>query len=221
MDAYDQTTQRLLLERNFDNYLAFMEVSDSALPLVANRRADGLAQTVVLPRTLIGPEEAIEEGDPAQAIASYVKLLELSVDMGGLVVMRLPTQTLLTAEQRKQVFDKVAALRPRIWLASANQIAQWWRSREQVSVSMAEHAQGQLVRATVAGALTSPQPLVLWVNLPRPNARVRLQALNKGDKLPQVLAVDAWRAAVLLGTPAAGTYEWLLQFEDAPVADKR
>ena len=221
MDAYDQTTQRLLIERNFDNFLAFMEVSDSALPLVASRRADGLAQTVVLPRTLIGPEEAIEEGDPVEGIASYLKLLEVSVDMGGLVVMRLPTQTLLTPEQRKQVFDKVASLRPRIWLASANQIAQWWRSREQVSVSMLEHPQGPLVRATVSRALASPQPLTIWVNLPRPNVRLRLQALNKADKLPRVIAVDAWRAAIVLGTPAVGTYEWLLQFEDAPVPEKR
>jgi hypothetical protein len=221
MDSYDQTTQRLLVERKVDNFLAFMEVSDSALPLVVSRSPEGLAQTVVLPRTLIGPEEAIEEGDPVEGITSYLKLLELSVDMGGLVVMRLPTQTLLTPEQRKQVFDKIATLRPRIWLASANQIAQWWRSREQVSVSMQEQAQGQLVRATVAAALTAPQPLTVWVNLPRPNARVRLQALNKGDKLPQVIAVDAWRAAIVLGTPAVGTYEWLLQFDDAPVLEKR
>lgn len=221
MDAYDQTTQRLLVERKFDNFLAFMEVSDSALPLVASRSAEGLVQTVVLPRTLIGPEEAIEEGDPADGIKSYLKLLEVSVDMGGLVVMRLPTQTILTPEQRKQVFDKIATLRPRIWMASANQIAQWWRSRELVSVSLQEHPQGQLLRATVARALTAPEPLNIWVNLPRPNSRVRLHALHKGDKLPQVIAVDAWRSAIVLGTPAAGKHEWLLQFEDAPMHEKR
>jgi hypothetical protein len=218
MDVYDKATLRLVVERKFDSFLSFMEVSDSALPLVASRSAEGLAQTVLLPRTLIGPEEAIEMGDP---IEGYLKLLELSVDMGVLVVMRLPTQTFLTPEQRKQVLDKVASLRSRIWMASANQIAQWWRSRERVSVSLETHPQGQLLRATVAPGLAAPQPLTIWVNLPRPNSRVRLQALNKGDKLSDVMAVDAWRSAVVLGTPAVGTYEWLLQFEDAPLLEKR
>jgi hypothetical protein len=73
----------------------------------------------------------------------------------------------------------------------------------------------------VASGLAAPQPLTIWVNLPRPNSRVRLQALNKGDKLPEVIAVDAWRSAIVLGTPAVGTYEWLLQFKDAPLLEKR
>jgi hypothetical protein len=37
--------------------------------------------------TLIGPEEAIQVERPDRRL---LKLLELSVDMGGLVVMRLP-----------------------------------------------------------------------------------------------------------------------------------
>ena len=59
MDSYDQVTQRLLVERRFDSYLAFMEVSDSTLPFIANRSATGGVTTVVLPRTLIGPEETL------------------------------------------------------------------------------------------------------------------------------------------------------------------
>jgi hypothetical protein len=50
MDAYDKTTLRLVVERKFDSFLSFMEVSDSALPLVTSRSAEGLAQTVLLPR---------------------------------------------------------------------------------------------------------------------------------------------------------------------------
>lgn len=217
MDSYDKTTTRLLIERQFASFLAFMEVSESALPLVASRNADGLAQTVVLPRTLIGPEEAIEQGDPVEELDSYLKLLGLSVDMGGLVVMRLPTKTILSAEQTKQVLDRMASLRTRVWMASANQIAQWWRSRERVTVSLQAHPRGQLLRATVAAGQESLQPLTIWVNLPRPNTRVRLQAVNKGDKLPPVVGVDAWRSAVVLSAPAVGVYEWLLEFEDAPV----
>lgn len=221
MDSYDAVTQRLLLERQFDNYLAFMEVTDSTLPVVASRTASGVAQTVVLPRTLIGPEETIESDDPDAAWTSYLKLLGISVEMGGLVVMRMPSQTLLTADQRKQVFGAVAALRPRIWMATANQIAQWWRSREQVSVALEPHEQGQVLRVTVAGALQPQQPLAVWVTLPRPGSQVRLRALHKGSALPRVAAVDSWRSAIVLGAPAVGTHEWLLQFEETPVHAKR
>lgn len=216
MDSYDQTTQRLLQARQFDNYLAFMEVTDSSLPLVANRNAAGQAQTVVLPRTMIGPEETTEADDPDAAMTSYLKLLEISVDMGGVMVMRMPSQTLLTAEQRKQIFDKMAALRPRVWMATAHQIAQWWRSREQVSVELEPHPQGHLLRTTVAAPLMAQQPLTIWVNLPRPDSRVRLQALSKGVPLPRVVAVDSLRAAVVLSAPAVGKQEWLLQFEAVP-----
>lgn len=83
LDSYDSTTQRLMVERKFSNYLAFMEVTDSNLPFVANRSADGLAQTVVLPRTLIGPEEAIDEGDPEEGLTNFLAGLDLSVRMGG------------------------------------------------------------------------------------------------------------------------------------------
>lgn len=221
MDSYDQTTKRLLVERQFASFLAFMEVSDSALPLVASRQADGLAQTVVLPRTLMGPEEAIESGDPVEELSHYLELLALSVDMGGLVVMRLPTKTILSAAQSQQVLAKVSSLRARLWMASANQISQWWRSRERVSVSLQTQSPAPLLRVTVAPGLEAPQPLTVWVNLPRPNTRVRLKAVNKGDKLPAVVGVDAWRSAVVLGAPAVGVYEWLLEFEDAPVAQER
>lgn len=213
MDSYDKTTQRLLVERQFDNYLAFMEVTDSSLPLVVNRNATGQAQTVALPRTMIGPEETTDGDDPDAELASYLKLIDVSVDMGGLMVISIPSQTLLTAEQRKRIFDKVATLRSRIWMASANQIARWWRSREQVSVALEPHPQGHLLRATVAGSPTATQPLTIWVNLPHPDSRVRLQALQKGTPVPRVIAVDSWRSAIVLDTPGVGKQEWLLQFE--------
>ena len=220
MDSYDKTTQRLLVVRNFDNYLAFMDVTDSSLPLVVSRNAEGQAETVALPRTLIGPEEAIEEDDPVEGLNSYLNLLDLSVDLGGLCVMRIPARSLLNTKERKLVFDRVGAMRSRIWIASANQITQWWRSRELVSVALESHRQGYLLSATVTRPFTALEPLSIWVTLPRPNSRVRLKAIRKGDKLPPVVAVDSLRSAIVLGTLAVGKHEWILQFDDGPLVGK-
>ena len=188
LDSYDKTTQRLLENGQFDNYLAFMEVTESRLPVVATRTPDGLAQTIILPRTLMGPEEATEADDPDAGLENFLHTLDLSVRMGGLSVVRLPSQSLLQPEQRKLVFDKIKNMRNRMWMASANQIAQWWRQREQVSVTLEPHPDGYLLTATVARPVTLAQPLSIWINLPRSDGLVRVLPKNKADKPPTVVA---------------------------------
>lgn len=123
-------------------------------------------------------------------------------------------------EQRKRLFDNIQSMRERIWMASANQIAQWWRDRERVSVALEPHARGYLLTATVTHLATAPEPVSIWVNLPRRNSRMRLQALQKGGKAPEVVAKDPWRAVIILRAPAVGKHAWLLQFEDLPSTEK-
>jgi len=214
MDAYDSTTQRLAAERQFGNFLAFMEVTDSSLPVVANRDASGLAQTIVLPRTLMGPEEAVAEGEPDESLDNFLAGLDLSVRMGGLSVVRIPSQTLLIPAQRQRIFEKMATMRARAWMASAHQIAQWWRDRDGVSAALEPQPKGYLLSVDVTHQAKTSEPLSIWVNLPRLNSRVRLQALKKSDKVPTVINQDAWRAAIILKTPTVGKHTWLLQFED-------
>lgn len=220
MDSYDKTTQRLLETGQFDNYLAFMEVTESRLPVVATRTPDGLAQTIILPRTLIGPEEATEVDDPQAGLENFVHTLDLSVRMGGLSVVRLPSQSLLEPEQRKLVFDAIGNLRSRMWIASASQIAQWWRQREQVSVALEPRPDGYLLTATVKHPVTLAQPLSIWINLPRRNSPVRVLPQNKAEKPPTVVAVDAWRSAITWRAPTVGQHQWLLQFDDTASPEK-
>ena len=212
LDSYDNTTQRLLQERRFDNYLAFMELSDSRLPFVKGKSDTVAVPTVVLPRSLIGPEEALEE-DAVAGLDNFLGGLELSARMGGLSVVRIPAQSMLMPDQRKSILEKMQSLRKNVWIASARQIAEWWRNRERVVVSLKPHPQGYVLRATVAREVTTQESISIWVNLPYRNSRVRLQALDKGDKLPTVMAVDPWRAAITWRAPLAGNYEWLLKFE--------
>lgn len=220
MDSYDKITQRLLEDGQFGNYLAFMEVTESRLPVVATRTPEGLAQTVILPRTLIGPEESIDVDDPAAGLNNFLLSLDLSVSMGGLSVVRLPSQSLLLPAQRKLIFDKIRSLRERVWMASANQIAQWWRHREHVSVTLEPHLEGYLLTATVARPVTLLEPLSIWINHPHLNSRVRLIPQQKGDKLPAVQAVDPWRSVIALRAPTVGKHQWLLQFDEPLPAKK-
>jgi hypothetical protein len=214
MDSYDNTTQLLLQEKKFDNYLAFMDVSDGRLPFLADKLETTIGSTVVLPRTLIGPEDAIEK-DPVSGLDNFLGGLDLSARMGSLSVVRVTSQSLLRPEQRKRIFEKMQSMRGNAWIASARQVAQWWRNRERVVISLDSHPQGYVLSATVTRAVTVQEPLSIWVNLPNRNSRVRLQALQKGGKLPVVMAVDPWRSVITWRAPLAGKYAWLLKFEES------
>lgn len=220
LESYDATTQGLLQDRKFDNYLAFMEVSESSLPFFANKSDTTSEGTVVLPRTLIGPEDALDD-DPDTGLDNFLVGLELSARMGGMSVVRIPSQSLLLPEQRKRIWEKMSAMREKVWMASAKQIAEWWRNRDRVRVNLESHPQGYVVSATVARAVEVQEPLSILVNLPHPNSRVLLQALKPGDKLPEVRMVDPWRAAITMRAPVAGHYAWLLKFEESAAHEKR
>ena len=220
MDSYDDTTRRLLAQQQFGNYLAFMELSDSSLPFVASRNPDGSAQTVVLPRTLMGPEDAVTEQGP-DGMSNFLAALALSSRMGGLSVVRIPSENLIPVEQRPRLFSGLAGLREQTWMASAQQIANWWRQREGVSVELAPHPQGYLLTATVTQAGSNADSTSIWLNLPRPNSKVLLQPLQKAGKVPTVVIKDNWRAALVLKKPAVGQHSWLLKFEDGPAPDKK
>lgn len=221
LDSYDKTTQRVLAEHKFDNYVAFMELTDTCLPFFANRSEDGSGQMAVLSRTQIAPEESLDADDPAAGFNSFLEGLDISVSMGCLSIVRLPAQSLLTPEQRKQLLDKIQTLRKRAWTVSAKQITQWWRNRERVSVALHPHPKGYLLTVSVKHPVTSKEPLSILVNLPQRNSRVRLQALGKVKKVPAVIEIDPWRVAVILHEPPIGQQEWLLQFEEPLLTKKR
>ncbi len=220
MEAYDDTTQGLLQALKFDNYLAFIEVSESSLPFLVNRADATTEATVVLPRTVVGPEDALDD-DPDTGLDNFLAGLELSARMGAMSVVRIPSQSLLLPEQRQRIWEKMSAMREKVWMASAKQIAQWWRNRDRVRVTLEPHPQGYVVSATVARAVEVQEPLSILVNLPHLNSRVLLQALKPGDKLPELRMVDPWRAAITLRAPAAGHYAWLLKFEESAAHEKR
>ncbi len=220
IESYDATTQRLLIERKFDNYLAFMDSSQSSLPFFASKKNSTEDATVVLPRTITGPEVAIEE-DPAEGLSNFLAELELSDRMGAMSVVRIPAQSLLMPDERTRILEKMKSMSNRVWIASAKQIAQWWRDRDQVVINLKAHPQGYILSATVARSVNVKWPLSILVNLPNTNSRIRIEALNKGDKLPKIMAVDPWRVSLTLSAPAAGQYEWLLKFEESVDHAKR
>lgn len=213
MDGYDDTTRRLLRERGFGHYLSFMETSDTSLPFI-ERGTGGLAQgTVVLPRTLIGPEEALAEWGDAAGMAHFLAAQDLAIDLGGLSVVRLPSSALLSAEQLQQITAAWARQRARLWPASARELADWWRVRAGVQVQLEADLAGPRLQVDLAQDLPAGQALRLWVNLPQAGTQLSWQALEGAAAHLQHAGQDDWRVALDLSGARAGRYRWRLDFD--------
>lgn len=217
LDAYDKTTLQLMLGQRVSHFISFMDATEARVPFFPTDEEDYRRATVILPRTMRGPEEAIEEGDPDDAMDGFLKELQLSERMASLSVIRLPAQSLLTPDQRDQLAEHLQERKDQVWLRSAGQIAQWWRDRSRISVQMGYDGKGLLLKATVVATYSPKEPVGIWVNLPRAGMRLRLESPDPTNPLPPVAVVDPWRSAVLLEELVPGEYHWYLHF-DPPAA---
>jgi hypothetical protein len=215
MESYDKNTEKLMLDRAFGHYVATPASTDARLPFFAPVDANAAQSpkaTVVLPRTQAG-SEAAEEGEPAEGMKAFLGEMELSEKMAGLSVVRMPNQSLLTKDELGEILQHIKARRDRTWLATANQVANWWRERERVSIRLEAGAVAPLLTVTVKGETPLQQGVTVWVNLPESGSTLRLIANGKVEGPPKITAVDAWRAAVVLTGLAPGSHSWQLQFD--------
>jgi hypothetical protein len=218
MDSYDKTTEKLLREGPFGYYVAFMDATDTRLPAIVKPEQAGGKSTVILPRTQIGPEQAIEEDDPDVGLQTYLETLNLSMQMGALSVVRIPSQTLLSAEQLTTVFDQLKSKREKTWMTSAGKAAEWWRERSRVTARLESHTRGPLLIVTVTGTGPLKQPATILVNLPETGGAMKLEPADADEETPAVVKVDAWRNAVIIDGLTPGEYCWYVQFETSSTA---
>jgi Polysaccharide deacetylase len=220
MDSYDRNTEKLLSERAFGSFMAFKDATDARLPYISSIAAGtGPAgkSMVVLPRTQNGPEESMEEGDPEVGLKNFLDELELSDQMASLSIARVPNQSLLTKTQLAEIFKHLKARRDRMWLTTANQVAEWWREREHVTIRLESGAVLPQLTVTIKGNAPLKHPLMVWINLPESGSNLRLTARGNHGKLPKIVNIDTWRAAVVLDGWTPGEYRWDVFFESPTI----
>ena len=216
MESYDKTTEKLLKERAFGHYIAFMDSSDARLPFIAPAEVGApkpSKSVVVLPRTQNGPEDSMEVGDPEVGLKTFLSELELSDQMGGLSVVRVPNQSLLTTAQSDQIFKHLKERKNRMWLATSGQVAEWWRERARLAAQLMAGVTAPQLKVTVKDGKTLQQAATVLINLPDSAVTVRLVARGSYEKLPRVTKIDAWRSAIIFDGWAPGEYYWDIFFD--------
>ena len=218
MDSYDKTTTRLLAAGNFGHLLAASDASEARLPFFASAQ-EGIDQTVtrktfvVLPRTQSSPEDSVDNCQPEIGLKPFFNELDLSEKMAGLSVISLSGKSDLTQAQSTEIFSYLGTRRERKWLATAGQVANWWRERERVNVRLEPGAAGLRMVVSVLAGTALQQAAMVSVNLPEMGSTLRLVARGNYEKTPRVARLDAWRAAVVLDGMPAGEYQWDVYFE--------
>ncbi len=217
MESYDKTTEKLLREGAFGYYVAFMDATDTRLPVLLDAEpspetAATPKQIVVLPRTQSGPDDVMEENDPEVGMKIFKGALDVSQRMAALSVLRLPNQSLLTPEQLGEVFGYLKTRKAQTWMVTAAQVNQWWRARERVKVNFQATQGVPVLTVTISGEKSVAGAVAVRVNLPQAYSTLRLTALDAATVIPKVHAVDAWRASVLLDGLKPGRYQWQLAF---------
>lgn len=218
MESYDKTTERLVRDRGFGYLIGGIEASEARLPFLASSDAGAspdkpVSSILVLPRTTSDPEDLISEGDASVGIKRFLLDLSINDQMGGLSIVRLSNRSSLNAAQMTEIGKHIKSKKDRLWLASANQIAQWWRERERVSVSMDTKTSPPLLTVKITGEKPIQLAATAWVNLPDAGSVPRLEAVERYTKSPRVAIVDTWRAAIILDGLAPGEYRWYMYFD--------
>lgn len=219
MEAYDKTTEKILQERGFGHFIVGPDASDARLPFFASAStaaAKGAGAMLLLPRTQNGPEDLLGEGDPVVGMNAFLGELDLADKMGGLSVVRILGQTVVTDPQMAEIAARLKALRERMWLATAGQVTEWWRARDAISASVDTNTAPPLLTVRIKGDKPLPRPAAVWVNLPEPDSALRLAADGAIKELPKTSKVDPWRDAIVLDGLAPGEYRWRLYFDRVP-----
>lgn len=219
MDSYDKTTEKLVKERPFGHFVAFMDSTDARLPFFVSRGAEAeinAAPLVVLPRTQTGPEEWMEEGDPDEGLQAFLGELDLAGKMSGLSLVRVPNQSLMTSEQLAVMFKYLKASNGHMWMGTASQVSQWWRERDAINARLEVGEGGVVLVVGISESKRSTRPATVWVNLPESGGILRLADNKSSQKPPKIGVVDAWRASIVLDGLAPGEHRWRLYFDPAP-----
>lgn len=218
MDSYDKTTKKLLMAGNFGHLLAAADASEARLPFFAPAQ-DGMGLTsgtkalIVLPRTQSSPEDSVDNCRPEVGLKPFFNELYLSEKMAGLSVVSLSGKSDLTDAQSAEIFSYLKTRRERVWMATAGQVADWWRERERVNVRLESGATGPRMVVSILPGTALKQAATVSVNLPEMGATLRLVARGGLEKTPRVARLDAWRAAVVLDGLTAGDHQWDMYFD--------
>lgn len=216
-EGYDATTEQLLHKIGMKHHVADPNRSEGRLPMLA--KLDGVKPQdtlIVLPRTQRDDINLHWEKLTAeQTTKTLIDDVDLALDTGALGLLSIHSQNFNTGGTLIQALPgflvHLKQHRAPLWVASAGQVADWWRERERLKLSSVYTGKRLEFNVTVTG----DKPLAgasLIVMLPQKGILPTIQSVKTGIVKPTVSRIDDYRAAIVFGSLEPGDYAYQATF---------
>ena len=218
IESYDGTTEALLQKAGLRHHVTDPSRTEARLPAFARIGGVTTQETlVVLPRTQRDDINLAKENlSVEQTRQALIDDLDLTESMGALGLLSVHSQNYgpdsVLTQAMPAYLTHLKTHRDQFWLASAGQVADWWRERERFQLST--KARGKVLNfdVTITGK-SAFSGASLIVILSRKGVLPTLQELKVGMPKASIQRIDDYRAAIVFDTLNPGNYAYQASFE--------
>jgi peptidoglycan/xylan/chitin deacetylase (PgdA/CDA1 family) len=216
-EGYDKNTEMLLHKAGFKHHAADPQRSEARLPLLA-----GIPDTetdtdlIVVPRTqrddINFASQNLTAEQTSKAMIDDFDEARRTGALGWLSVHSqnfAPSSILATA--LPEYLAHVKQHKNTVWLASANQVADWWRNRERFKLDAAYNGKRFDMNITIKGTEPLSGASVI-VMLPKKGFLPNVSGTKIGMPLPTIKSIDDFRATLIYPTLDPGNYSYQVTF---------
>lgn len=216
-EGYDATTEQLIHKYGMRHHVTDPGRTEGRLPLLA--KLEGVATEdalVVLPRTQRDDINLHWERLTAeQTTKALIDDFDLAAETGSLGLLSIHSQNFIPdgilTKAMPGLLVHTKQRRNQVWLASAGQVADWWRERERFKLSYRNTGKRLEFNITVKGT-TPVSGVSLVVMLPQKGVLPTVQSTKIGGVKPTVSKIDNYRAAIVFDTLPPGNHVYQATF---------
>ena len=216
-EGYDATTELLLQKAGIRHHAADPARTEGRLPIFAKQEDVATEDAlIVLPRTQRDDINLTKQNlSIEQTRSELIDDFDLVADTGALGLLSVhsqnfaPDSTLVKA--MPGFLEHLKTRRAQIWLASAGQVADWWRNRERFKLSYGNSGRRLEFNVTITGKTPLSGATVIAM-LPQKGFLPEVESLKIGMPKPVVSKIDDYRAAIVFGLLPPGNYAYQMTF---------
>lgn len=218
-EGYDQNTEMALLAAGIRYHAADPGRSDARLPLFAKLNdAPASEDLVVLPRTQRDDLNLSASNlSPEQTRQALISDFNHAAESGALGWLSVHSQNFSADSTLAQAFPEflqhARKQQKSVWLANGRQVADWWRDRERFRADYSFDGRRLDLSVTVMGD-KPVKGASLVVMLPARRMLPSVRAAKIGISMPDVVALDEFRALLQFQSLKPGHYNYVVTFDN-------
>ena len=218
-ESYDQTTELLLRKHGLRHHTADPGRTESRLPIIAKLDDESDKESlVVLPRTQRDDINLYwEKLTSEQTTKALIDDFDLTAEIGSLGILSVHSQNFgensILVKAMPGFLEHLKLRRGAVWMASASQIADWWRNRERFKLSSKHTGKRIDVEVSIV-AKDAVSDAAIVIMLPQKGVSAIVKSVKVGQPMPVISRIDDFRSAVHFPKLQPGNYAYQVTFSN-------